>query len=85
MVKSMFIKISRDFRHAGITKVLEGNIEKRNFQDWSMGFKKMSPQKCQSLQGSFKPSESNSINQEINCMCHPAFVFLKSFYVGGKE
>lgn len=32
-------KISNDIRHKGIINVVKGEVEKRQFKDWSMGYK----------------------------------------------
>lgn len=37
-VLELFIKISMDKRHKDIYKIMSGPINKRNFDDWSMGF-----------------------------------------------
>lgn len=37
-VQELFGKISKDSRHVGVHVVHEGEIERRNFDDWSMGF-----------------------------------------------
>jgi hypothetical protein len=37
-VLNLYDKITKDDRHTGIHTVLEGDIEERNFEDWSMGF-----------------------------------------------
>jgi hypothetical protein len=37
-VLDLYDKITKDDRHTGIHTVLEGDIEERNFEDWSMGF-----------------------------------------------
>jgi hypothetical protein len=38
VVLDLYDKILKDGRHTGVHTVLTGNIEKRNFEDWSMGF-----------------------------------------------
>jgi hypothetical protein len=38
VVSDLFDAIRKDDRHTGVHIVLTGNIEKRNFEDWSMGF-----------------------------------------------
>jgi hypothetical protein len=38
-VKIIFHKISRDSRHKGVTILHRGFSEKREFPDWSMGFR----------------------------------------------
>jgi hypothetical protein len=38
IVEQIFAKIQRDPRHRDVLVLLRGNIETRNFGDWSMGF-----------------------------------------------
>lgn len=38
VVMDLYDKISNDERHTGVHLVLSGDIEQRNFKDWSMGF-----------------------------------------------
>lgn len=37
-IMDLYNKILDDQRHTGVHTVLSGEIEKRNFEDWSMGF-----------------------------------------------
>ena len=41
VVRNLYEKISKDPRHTGIIKISERMIEKRDFPDWTMGFKKL--------------------------------------------
>ncbi|MBT8119808.1 MAG: BLUF domain-containing protein [Gammaproteobacteria bacterium] len=38
VVLDLYHDIKKDDRHTGFHTVLEGDIEERNFRDWSMGF-----------------------------------------------
>jgi len=38
VILDLYDDITKDDRHTGFHKVLSGNIEERNFEDWSMGF-----------------------------------------------
>lgn len=38
VILDLYDDIRKDDRHTGIHKVLAGDIEERNFEDWSMGF-----------------------------------------------
>lgn len=37
-VEALFDKISKDPRHGGVITLFRGNVETREFPDWSMGF-----------------------------------------------
>jgi hypothetical protein len=40
-ISALFAKIKRDPRHTGVTTLLEGKLEKRNFPTWSMAFRNL--------------------------------------------
>ena len=50
-VRALFEKIERDPRHRGTIVLLEENIPKRVFEDWSMGFRDLSDPELQNLPG----------------------------------
>jgi len=41
VILGLFEKIKRDRRHKDVIKILDGEIQQRNFQNWSMGFVNM--------------------------------------------
>ncbi|MEJ7769655.1 MAG: BLUF domain-containing protein [Chitinophagaceae bacterium] len=51
VIKTLFQKISRDQRHRGVIKMIDGSIEERSFADWSMGFKQISNKDWSEVQG----------------------------------
>jgi len=44
-------RIATDNRHRGMNTVLEGPCEKRDFQDWSMGFERLEGPEAETLPG----------------------------------
>ena len=50
-VDKLFKHIEKDKRHKGIIKLLDRNIEQRNFPDWSMGFSPITRQKGEEIAG----------------------------------
>ncbi|WP_077285745.1 BLUF domain-containing protein [Cognaticolwellia aestuarii] len=42
-IEQLFTNISEDYRHSGIILLLKQAITRREFPDWSMAFKKLSP------------------------------------------
>ncbi len=48
-LSELFEIISSDDRHTDVKKVLEGNVEKPQFPDWSMGYKYLTPQQLTNL------------------------------------
>ena len=56
--------VKADDRHKNIIKVAEGNIEKRNFPDWSMGFKSANKQELAELGGFTDPKLLNNAGSD---------------------
>jgi hypothetical protein len=50
-VRTLFEKISRDSRHKMISIIHQGNVDERQFPDWSMGFRNLNSPEVQSLPG----------------------------------
>jgi hypothetical protein len=44
-------RIAADTRHRGMNTLLEGPCEKRDFQDWSMGFERLESPEAEKLPG----------------------------------
>lgn len=42
-VLEIYSRIKRDFRHSGLRVLVERETDERLFEDWSMGFDKLSP------------------------------------------
>ncbi len=51
VVRSLHAKIERDPRHKGMSTLLWGTQEKRQFPDWSMGFRDLNRIDVQSVPG----------------------------------
>jgi hypothetical protein len=65
--------VKADGRHKNVIKVAEGDIEKRNFPDWSMGFKSANKQELAEMGGFTDPKTlshagSNEANALLNMM-----------------
>jgi hypothetical protein len=72
-------RITNDNRHHTITKLEEGTSEKRNFPDWTMGFKNLSDESLTVL-AKFPEINSESFWSNISKLKPRAFQLLKSFY-----
>jgi len=77
-VRAIFEKIQLDNRHFDITRLHESTTAKRNFADWSMGFKSLNKKGYLEMPGSFSLDESflTSRTEVFNIPMD----FLKSFY-----
>jgi Sensors of blue-light using FAD len=51
VIEKLFAKISTDNRHKGIIVVSKSNIEKRQFEDWSMGYKSTNYKEINNIDG----------------------------------
>lgn len=74
-VTRLFKKIENDPRHKDPLVLLEGTLSSRNFDQWDMGFQKISDVEIKETTG------LNSIDKLINEIksYHPALHFLKLF------
>jgi hypothetical protein len=78
-VEFVFEKIANDPTHKQISVILEGELEKRNFEEWKMGFKVLNQKEFENLSG-FRNPESFFEVKDIGNKAHPALIFLKLFY-----
>lgn len=76
VVKGAYHRIMTDPRHRGIIKIAEGNLEKRNFPEWAMGFKSADRQELEEFKGFIDPGSKTFLNEKE---AHPAIVLLKTF------
>ena len=55
-VQYIFGRISLDARHANVVKLADGSIARRQFEQWSMGFKAVEPEAYARLHGYVDPT-----------------------------
>ena len=79
IIFSLYDKISKDPRHKRPTIILEAPTQKRNFQNWFMGFAQINQELLVNQTG-LKDLEDFFSSGEIASNNHPALVFLKWFY-----
>ncbi len=74
-VTALFDRISTDNRHKGIICVIKDTIQKRQFENWSMGFKSTNYQEINKIKGlnNFNHSQLFSADETI------ALTFLTTF------
>jgi hypothetical protein len=78
-VKSTFGRIVNDKRHEKVRIILQGELEKRIFSGWSMGFKTLQNDEFLKY-GGFRSIDVFFENDQITDHSHPALIFLKLFY-----
>jgi len=80
-VKDLFYeKIAQDERHEKVNVVLGGKLEKRNFKNWTMGFKVLDEKEYCKLSGYHSLNPDTFLNHEVTDKSHPALIFLRLFY-----
>lgn len=79
-VKALYRKIALDPRHTQITRLVEGPLAKRNFPDWSMGYRSFSPEEVKQLPGYQEISTGEWFGPDAQRVTHPVMVILSSFY-----
>ncbi|MEM6525628.1 MAG: BLUF domain-containing protein [Bacteroidota bacterium] len=78
-VLDLYDKISKDYRHRQVRLLIEGDVNKRNFEDWAMGFKMLSHQDFQDLSG-LTDLDDFFNQQNFSEESHVALIFLRLFY-----
>ncbi|QJX48179.1 BLUF domain-containing protein [Hymenobacter taeanensis] len=61
-VHYIFARIREDQRHFRVVKLSDGPIQKRNFSQWSMGFKAVAPEAFADLKGYTNPEGENYLS-----------------------
>ena len=75
-IEATFDIIKKDPRHKNITRILGGDLSKRNFPDWKMGFMSIKRDELAKLEGYIDPNHKDFLKQESS---EPALVVLKTF------
>lgn len=79
VILRIYDKILNDERHRKVKVIIEGVIAKRNFPNWSMGFKSMNNKELKNITG-YKDIEEYFRDKDYGEDGHIALVFLKLFY-----
>ena len=74
-VEKTFAKILDDPRHKGIIELTQGDIEARNFPDWTMGFRAISPSELVQFDSFIGAPNADSFRYGT----HPALTIFKTF------
>lgn len=78
-IDPLFKKISRDKRHQDIILLTEGVSDKREFEDWSMAFKKISLSETEKLLGQKDFKKEDLFKGKDPNTEHPGLLLIKSF------
>ena len=72
-IDHLFLNIMDDITHTGVTRLFKDTIPKRDFSEWSMGFKRSSSEKLDGF------SEFMSLKNECNLPSGKAKILLLGF------
>lgn len=78
-VLTLYNKILRDPRHEKVRILIEGDLQKRNFKNWAMGFKMLNKHDFQSMSG-LTDLDDFFKSKEVGEDSHVALIFLRLFY-----
>jgi hypothetical protein len=68
-------RILEDTRHKGVIELARGELAERNFPNWSMGFKTLSPEEFCQFDAFIDSPDSDTFGKSTS----PAFTMLKTF------
>ena len=74
-IDSIYKSIENDTRHSNIIKVIDAELPKRNFTDWTMGFATADSLKMAEFVGYLKSTDDLMATDDQ----HPAIVMIKTF------
>lgn len=79
VLHTLFNKISVDNRHKNIIKMIDFSVKERSFQEWSMGFKKISHQDWSDINGYFNLDNTDFLNRIGVTQSTHIITLIKSF------
>lgn len=81
VIENVYHKIVKDPRHRSIIKLTSGDLNKRNFPDWTMGFIAVNEKELAKLDGYINPANKNFLATNNQ---HAALDALKTFAQNSK-
>ncbi|MBC8083095.1 MAG: BLUF domain-containing protein [Hymenobacter sp.] len=81
-VTALYRIIEGDLRHTRIVKLSDGQIPRRTFPDWSMGFTTASPEDFERLMGYFNPQQADFLAVHPAQPSDEVIELLREFCVG---
>lgn len=77
-IEKLFSKIKKDPRHKKVTGLDTGSISQRQFENWSMAFERLTPEKAKKLSG-YKEFVKEEVFLTGKTKENPALLLLNSF------
>ncbi|MEM7335697.1 MAG: BLUF domain-containing protein [Chloroflexota bacterium] len=80
-VQALYAKIAKDRRHSGVIKLIEKFADKREFPEWSMGFRKLDEQTIDPSIAGFLDlvQDSETIKSMLEGVSRRTLLFLDTF------
>ncbi|MBI9059275.1 MAG: BLUF domain-containing protein [Labilibaculum sp.] len=78
-VQNLFQNVKNDSRHSNIVKLLEEDIAKRSFPDWSMGFKIISNKETENIPGFSDLLKEEIASEPMPGIAEQVVILLNSF------
>lgn len=75
----LFNKISLDNRHKSIITMIDFSVHERSFQEWSMGFKKISRKEWSDINGYLDVDKTDYLNRINQTQSSHIITLIKSF------
>jgi len=79
-VEALAARIEQDPRHHGMLRLLQGQIERRVFADWSMGYRRMAADGHDELKGAVDIARRGVVASLPTDLPSDLAVFMESFY-----
>lgn len=78
-IYALYLKIMKDRRHNSIVKLIDEDIVKRDFTDWSMGFKRLTNDQLWQLKGYVNLQDKKLLLHETQSKSIEIFTMIQTF------
>jgi hypothetical protein len=78
-VRHIYGVIQEDYRHTRVLTLSDGPIQRRTFQNWTMGFQPLSGENFERISGYINPYRSNCLDAHLPVIDEGMLELLKSF------
>ncbi len=82
VVKKLYSTILADKRHNGVTKLMDGYTDDRQFPDWAMGYRQVDGKAYEELHGEKELSSDAILKRNSSYIFRPVSILLKKYLPG---
>lgn len=79
-IEALVARLERDTRHHGVIRLIEGNIDRRIFSDWSMGYRSLGKDESHEVLGALNLAREPLRNGLPGDTPQDLVMFMESFY-----